>query len=195
MGNWGMTDRTMPELEAGLAEVRRSPADGGTLQMIVRRPAIDEREQLEVGELHPDHGLVGDSWLGRLPDRSVGTAEAVDRQLTIMNSRFAALIAGDRERWPLAGDQLYVDLDIGIDNAPAGTRIAIGDAVVEVSDPPHTGCQKFSSRFGLDALRFANSDIGRHHRLRGLNARVVVAGTIRAGDAVRKVPVSVAADR
>jgi hypothetical protein len=178
--------RTQEELEAGLDDIRNAPPDKGTLDMIVRRPAVDEREVVEVAELHPDHGLVGDSWGDRLPEQYLGTQEAIDRQLTVMNSRFAALIAGDEARWPLAGDQLYVDLDLSEANTPAGTRLAIGEAVIEVSQPPHTGCQKFSSRFGLDALKFANSEVGSAMHLRGVNARVVVPGTIRRGDSVLK---------
>ena len=107
-------------------------------------------------------------------------------QINLMNSRAIALVAGERERWPLAGDQLYVDFDISQDNLPPGSRLAIGEAVIEVSAQPHTGCQKFSQRFGVDALRFVNSEAGRKLRLRGLNARVVVPGTIRPGDPVRK---------
>jgi hypothetical protein len=179
---------TLDELEAGLDHVRDSPADGGRVELIVRRPDVDQREVVDHADLDVDLGLVGDSWRDRLSDEHVGTRAAIERQLTIMNSRFAALVAGDEGRWPLAGDQLYVDLDLSEDNVPAGTRLGIGGAVIEVSAPPHTGCQKFSSRFGVDALRFANSAVGRHLHLRGINAMVVVPGTIRRGDAVAKLP-------
>ena len=80
-----------------------------------------------------------------------------DAQLTLMNARVVALVAGERERWPLAGDQLYVDLDLSADNLPPGTRLAVGSAVIEVTPEPHTGCAKFSARFGSEALRFVNS--------------------------------------
>jgi MOSC domain-containing protein YiiM len=108
-------------------------------------------------------------------------------QLTLMNARVIALIAPDRKRWPLAGDQLYVDLDLRPDNLPAGTRLALGSAVIEVTDAPHTGCAKFSGRFGSDAIRFVNSRAGRDLRLRGINARVVEPGRVRAGDTIRKL--------
>jgi MOSC domain-containing protein YiiM len=104
-----------------------------------------------------------------------------------MNARTAAAIAGDRERWPLAGDQIYVDLDLSLSNLPAGSRVQIGSAVIEFSEAPHTGCAKFSGRFAVDALKFVNSRIGRELRLRGANCRVVTAGTVRPGDTIRKL--------
>jgi MOSC domain-containing protein YiiM len=108
-------------------------------------------------------------------------------QLTVMSTRAVELVAGDRERWPLAGDQLYVDLDLSGANLPPGTQLEIGDAMIEVSTQPHTGCDKFVSRFGLEAMKFVNSPLGRSLNLRGINARVVRPGRIRAGDEVRKV--------
>jgi MOSC domain-containing protein YiiM len=173
--------RTRQELEAGLEEIRRAPADGGTLRLIVRRPAVDVREVLEAGTLDPGHGLVGDSW--RTRDRH----PEPDTQLNIMNARAIALIARDPARWALAGDQLYVDLDLSEANLPAGTRLRIGSAIVEVTPEPHTGCAKFVSRFGVEAMKFVNSPMGRTLRLRGLNARVVQAGAVRVGDGVGKV--------
>jgi MOSC domain-containing protein YiiM len=182
-----MDHRTRAELLAGLDHVKASPSDHGSLQLIVRRPGVDEREVLDAATLSLEDGLVGDGWRrrgsGHTPD---GSAE-VDRQLTVMNARAIGLIAGDRDRWALAGDQLYVDLDLSGENLPAGTRLRFGDAVIEVSEPPHTGCSKFSGRFGVEALRLVNSDEGRRLRLRGMNARVVEPGTIRAGDVVSKL--------
>jgi hypothetical protein len=176
---------TSVDLEASLDHLRAAPADNGTLEMIVRRPSIGEREILDEGALDREVGLVGDSWKHR-PSRSSpdGGAEP-GRQLTVMNVRAAALIAGDdRERMALAGDQLYVDLDIGVDNLPAGTRVAIGTAVIEMTEFPHTGCVKFKARFGADALRFVNSTDGKALRLRGANARVVTPGVVRQGDRI-----------
>lgn len=171
-----------------MEKVRDAPADLGTVALIVRRPAVGTREVLDEAVLSRSEGLVGDSWRARgsrhTPD---GSAEPA-RQITIMNARAIALFAGDdRARWALAGDQLYVDLDISVDNLPAGTHLAVGGAVVEVSPEPHTGCAKFAQRFGLDAVRVANGPEGSRLRLRGLNARVVVDGTVRAGDAVAKL--------
>lgn len=171
--------RTREELEAGLADIRRSPQDEGVLEMIVRRPQVGERETVDEASLDTGVGLVGDSWSRRRdPDP--------DTQLTIMNARLIALVAGDRGRWPAAGDQLFVDLDLSAANLPPGTRLAIGSAVIEITPEPHTGCRKFVSRYGLDAQKFVNSEVGRALRLRGVNARVVRGGTIRRGDAVIK---------
>jgi MOSC domain-containing protein YiiM len=178
---------TSETLEAGLADVRRSPRETGTLELIVRRPAEGERETLETGELSLESGLVGDTWNIRGSRRSADGGPHPDRQLNLMNARAAALVAGTPERRALAGDQLYVDLDLTEANLPAGTRLALGTAVIEVTDQPHTGCAQFRQRFGPDASRFVNSDAGRELRLRGINARVVVAGTITRGDTVTKV--------
>ena len=177
----------MAELEAGLGEIRRSPRDEGVLELIVRRPQTDEREVLEEGELHAEEGLLGDSWRRRRSSRTADGSPHPDTQLNIMNSRAIALVARDRGRWPLAGDQLYIDLDLSDENLPPGTRLALGSAVIEVTAQPHTGCNKFVARFGLDAMKFVNSTVGKQLRLRGINARVVQPGVIRVGDAVRKI--------
>jgi len=170
----------LDELVAGLEHVRSSPADRGTLELIVRRPAEDLREVLHEGELEADVGLVGDRW-------HLGTSPTNDAQLTVMNSRLAQLVARSRDRWALAGDQLYADLDLSVENLPAGTRLAIGEAVIEVTAAPHTGCAKFRARFGSDATKLVNKGEGRELRLRGMNARVVTPGTVRVGDAVVKL--------
>jgi hypothetical protein len=182
-GHW----RTIEELEAGLPDVRLSPRDVGTLELVVRRPAVDAREVLTHADLGLRTGLVGDTWIQRPSPKTPDGSPHPGQQLAVINSRFAELIAGpDRDAWTMAGDQLYVDLDLSIDGLPCGSRLAIGDrAVLEVTDQPHTGCAKFAARFGSDAHRIVWTDDGKRLRLRGLYARVVVAGTIHPGDAVR----------
>jgi hypothetical protein len=181
--------RTAAELEAGLDHVRAAPADGGTLELIVRRPAMGEREVLDEGRLDLAEGLVGDTWKDRGSKRTEDGGPHPEMQLNVMNARAALLAAGgDADRRPLAGDQLYLDLDLSHANLPAGAQLAVGDAVIEVTEEPHNGCAKFAERFGQDAVRFFNSPEGKALRLRGLNAKVVVPGTIRRGDGVRKVP-------
>jgi hypothetical protein len=180
-------DAAVERFEAGLETIRQAPADAGTVELIVRRPAVEAREVVDDCELDLAEGLVGDNWLTR-GSRAMADGSANPKaQLTVMSSRLAALVAGEREQWPLAGDQLYVDFDLAKENVPAGTRLAVGSAVIEVTDEPHTGCAKFSARFGSDALRFINSPVGRELNLRGVNARVVEPGRVRRGDAVRKL--------
>lgn len=178
---------SMTELEAGLEYIHQSPKDNGILRMIVRRPADDEREVSARGELDLSDGLVGDNWKNRGSKHTLDGSANINTQITVMNSRTIELVAQDKGRWPLAGDQLYIDMDLSHDNLPPGARLAIGSAVIEVSADPHTGCRKFSSRFGLDAMKFVNSGEGRRLRLRGINTRVVQGGTIRVGDIVKKV--------
>ena len=178
---------TTAELEAGLDAIRQSPKDEGLIAMIVRRPKVDAREVLEEGELDLVEGLVGDTWKVRGSSRTPDGAAHPDMQLNIMNARVIALLAREKDRWPLAGDQLFIDMDVSSENLPPGTRLALGSAVIEVTDQPHTGCKKFEARFGLDALKFVNSPLGRQLQLRGLNAKVTQPGVIRVGDFVKKI--------
>lgn len=175
------------ELEMGVDDIRRSPQDKGTLTLIVRRPQTDQREVLAEGQLDLAQGLVGDNWQARGSSSTVEGAADVERQITLMNSRVIALLAPDKARWPLAGDQLFVDMDLSTQNLPPGTRLKLGSAIIEVTAQPHTGCKKFVSRFGVDAMKFVNSPVGRQLCLRGINARVVQAGIIRVGDVVTKI--------
>lgn len=182
-----VTHLSTSELRDGLDEVRRSPADHGTVDLIVRRPARGERQVLVEAQLDEVVGLVGDNWLTRGSSRTPdGSADPL-AQLNIMNSRAVALISPDPSRRPLAGDQLYLDLDLTPENLPPGTRLALGDAVIEVNASPHTGCAKFAQRFGTDAARFVNAPDGKALRLRGICATVVRSGTVRTGDTVRKL--------
>jgi MOSC domain-containing protein YiiM len=175
---------------AGLGQIRDSPQDGGRVVLVVSRPSVGLREPTAEAVLDQVAGLVGDNWLTRgsksMPD---GSADP-ERQVTVMNARAAELVAGGRERMPLAGDQLYVDLDLSLDNLPAGTLLAVGQAVLRVSKAPHLGCAKFVERFGAEAMRFVNSRLGRQLRLRGMNTCVVVPGIVRPGDLATKAPIS-----
>lgn len=172
-------------LDAGLDEVRAAPTGTGTLERIVARPAEDERLHVPEARIDAASGLEGDGWSQRGSRSTYDGGPDPDKQLTLMSARVARLVAGAPERWGLAGDQLYVDLDLSTGHLPAGSRLRIGaDAVVEITDKPHLGCAKFRRRFGEDALRWVNSPVGRDLRLRGVNARVVAGGPIREGDAV-----------
>lgn len=174
-----MTDRPYVELEAELDAIRNAPREEGRLELIVRRPARDERETLTSAKLVRDSGLVGDRWRER--------AHGKQDQITLISTRVLAALEPKRERWPLAGDQLYVDFDLSAANVPPGTRLAIGSAVLEASAMPHTGCKKFRARFGVDAWRFIGSEIGMVLQMRGINASVLEPGEVRVGDAVRKL--------
>ena len=178
---------TLDELEAGMDEIRKSPKTEGVLHMIVRRPQVGEREVLQEGQLDIAEGLVGDNWGDRPSARSADGLAHPDMQLNIMNSRVIDLIAQDKRRWHLAGDQLFVDMDLSVDNVPPGTRISLGSAVIEATDQPHTGCKKFVERFGVEALKFLNTAVGKELQLRGINAKVVEPGVIRVGDIARKL--------
>lgn len=179
--------RTRAELEAQIEHLRGAPHDDGVLELVVARPALFQREVLDVGVLSTTEGLVGDTWSQRPSKRTPDGSPHPDMQLNIMGLRIARLVAVSDDRIPLAGDQLYVDLDLSETSLPAGSRLAIGTAVIEITDQPHTGCARFTERFGPDALRFVNSTLGKELRLRGVNAKVVVDGEVRPGDRVRRV--------
>ena len=179
--------RSTDELRAQLPTIESAPTDAGSIAMIVRRPGEDAREVVQTAKLDVDGGLVGDNWLARGNPHMPDGAADPEAQITIMNSRVTEAVAGGRERWPLAGDQIYVDMNLSMDNIPAGTRLTIGDAVVEISAKPHTGCDKFAARFGAEALRFVNVGEGKTRRYRGVNARVVEGGSFSTGDQITKV--------
>ena len=184
-----MADQLMVDLgtlKESLDDIRRAPADLGTVELVVRRPADEQREVLAQAWLDAESGVGGDFWPTRIPKGM--TSPDPEAQLTVANARALAAFAVDRSRWPMAGDQLFVDFDISESNLPPGSRLQVGDAVLEFSAKPHTGCKKFSGRFGLDALEFVSTPIGKELRLRGANCRVVVSGLVRVGDTVRKLP-------
>lgn len=178
---------TMDELEEALDHLRESPKDDGVVHLIVRRPRVDEREVLDEAELDPVQGLIGDSWCVRGSSKTADGGAHPEMQINIINARVAALVAQEKGRWKLAGDQLYIDMDLSRENLPAGTRLSIGSAVLEVTPLPHTGCHKFVSRFGVDAMKFVNSTVGKELCLRGINAKVVQAGVVRLGSTTKKI--------
>jgi hypothetical protein len=181
------THLTMTELEEGLARAGESPADNGTLEMIVSRQGVGERLIIEQAELDAVLGLIGDNWLERGSKLTDDGSAHPESQIAIMNSRIIHLLAGDRARWPLAGDQLYIDFDVSSENLPAGQRLGIGTSLLEITEMAHTGCAKFTERFGHDAIRFVNSAEGRQMRRRGLFARIIQPGFVEVGDVVRKI--------
>ena len=183
-----MTHLTTADLEAALDDLRGAPTDRGRVELVVRRPTKGEREILDEGTLDVVEGLVGDNWSARGSRQTPDGSAHPEMQLNVINARLSSLVAVDPDRRALAGDQLHVDLDLSEENLPPGTRLALGSAVIEVTAQPHTGCAQFVERFGRDAMRFVNSPLGRQLRLRGLNAKVVVSGTVRPGDEIRKVP-------
>jgi hypothetical protein len=185
-----MQHLTHEVLAAGLDAVRASPADDGELQLIVRRPWFDERELLETADLDLVRGLVGDTWRDRPSSRTPDKSPHPDMQLNLMNARAAALFAQTPDRWALAGDQLFVDLDLSRSNLPPGTRLTVGEAEIEITEQPHTGCAKFSARFGVEAFKMVNSEVGRTLNLRGVCAKVIRPGEIRLGDRLRKASTS-----
>ena len=178
---------TMQELEAALDHLRQAPKDDGIVQLIVRRPEVDQREVIEEAELDPAKGLIGDNWILRGSKKTPDGSPHPEMQINIMNSRVTALVAQEKERWPLAGDQLYIDMDLGHENLPPGSRLAVGTAVLEVSALPHTGCLKFVSRFGSEAMKFVNSPLGKSLCLRGINAKIIQGGTVKVGQTARKI--------
>src|SRR3954447_1488944 len=187
LGSAPMQHFDLATLEAGLDEVRKAPTDDGRIELIWRRPETEQREVLDEGVLDVERGLVGDNWQTRgSSSTSDGSANPL-MQLTLMNVRSASLIAGTPERRQLAGDQFFVDFDLSVGNIPPGSRLKLGEAVVEISEIPHRGCGKFSARFGVDALKFVNSEVGRALNLRGVNARIVRGGVVRRGDVISKV--------
>ncbi|WP_419856298.1 MOSC domain-containing protein [Candidatus Poriferisodalis sp.] len=179
--------RSTAELEAALPHIRGAPRSAGTIHLIVRRPGEDAREVLDVAEINDAEGVAGDTWNQRSSPTSADGGPHPDAQITIMSTRAAAAVIGPVERWPLAGDQIYADLDISHETLPAGAQLRLGDAILEVTAKPHRGCAKFAARFGRDALRFVNTGEGRDLRMRGVNCRVVQPGTVRTGDPITRL--------
>ena len=182
-----MKHLTTAELEAALDHLRQTPKDDGVLHLIVSRPDVDQRKVLDEAELDVTDGLIGDNWKVRGSRKTPDGSAHPEMQINIMNSRVTQLVAQEKDRWPLAGDQLYIEMDLSRENLPAGSRIAVGSAVLEVSPLPHTGCHKFVARFGAEAMQFVNSDLGRQMCLRGINAKVVQGGIVKVGQTAKKI--------
>jgi hypothetical protein len=171
----------------GINSIRQSPAEVGSIELIVARPQVEARAVLTRAQLDEHEGLLGDCWRERGSSATPDGSAHADAQITVMNARSAALIAGQPERWQLAGDQFYVDLDLSESNLPPGTRLQLGTALLEVTAEPHRGCGKFALRFGVDALKFVNSAVGSELNLRGVNTRVVRAGEVGTGEEIRRI--------
>jgi hypothetical protein len=179
---------TQSELEASLEHITQSPPDNGRVECIVIRPQSNERVALQNCEVSPTLGVHGDNWPARVTSLSLPDGSANPKaQIALMNSRVIAALAQSKERWPLAGDNLFVDLDLGVENISPGQQLAVGSAILEITDIPHTGCGKFAERYGADAARFVNSKTGKQLRLRGIYAQVVQSGVIKVGDTIKKI--------
>ena len=163
------------------------PAAAGQPVVADQAMLLVQRHSVADGLLDEEHGLVGDNWLSRGSRHMPNGAADPEMQLNIMNSRGAELVADGAERMPLAGDQLYLDLNLSYENLPPGTQLQLGEAVLEVTEPPHTGCKKFAARFGNDAVIFVNSGYGKTQNFRGICARVAKGGAIRVGDVATKI--------
>lgn len=176
--------RTFDELEALWAGMPAAPRDAGSVRLLCIRREPGLHDTPDVAEVTVDGGLVGDRW-------AVGWQEHDPErraQVTLMNAAVTELVAAGRQPLHEAGDNILVDFDISVDHLPPGTRVRIGEAVLEISAAPHTGCSRFAARFGQDALRWANWRHWRERRLRGVNCRVVEGGVVRVGDPVERLP-------
>lgn len=179
--------KTLSELEASISIIRQSPVNNGAVALLVRRPKENQREVVNTAIITRERGMDGDNWQEKPSSSSADGGPHPDKQITLMNSRAIAAITGDKTFWPPAGDQIFVDLQLGYENLPPGTLLQVGGAILRVSEPPHRGCKKFAERFGQDAMRFVNSEVGRELNLRGINCSVIQSGEVHLGDFVYKI--------
>jgi MOSC domain-containing protein YiiM len=178
---------TDQEILSGLSDIHNSPIDNGTIELIVIRPDSNERSVLSQCRLSPEGGTEGDAWARGCWKKLDDGSPHPDVQICITNSRMMRLLAGSKENWPPAGDNLFVDLNLSRDVLTAGQLLQVGDCILEITETSHNGCGKFAERYGDAALRVVNSEIGKHHRLRGVYARVVRAGVISVGDRIHRI--------
>jgi MOSC domain-containing protein YiiM len=177
----------LEQLQAGLPDILASPSDNGVLEGIVIRPGAGQRRELDSCSISLAGGAEGDHWAKGCWMSTDDGHPHPDVQICIMNARCIARIAGERSNWAPAGDNLFIDMDLTPANLPAGQQLAIGSAIIEVTDTPHNGCANFTKRYGRDATIFVNKGEGRALRLRGIYARVVQDGRVAVGDRVVKV--------
>lgn len=178
---------TKSELLAGLPDILAAPKDGGELLGIVVRPDHGQRVEPESVAVSFAGGLEGDHWAKGCWKSTEDGRPHPDVQVCIMSARCIGLIAVERSNWALAGDNLFLDLDLSQENLVPGQRLALGSAVLEITAEPHAGCKSFVERYGREACAFVNSREGKRLRLRGIYARVVQDGTISVGDRVQKL--------
>jgi hypothetical protein len=181
------TARADRDLDPTYADLHAAPRDHATVTLLVARPGTDQRLTVSTADLDVERGMIGDDWQARGSWEKRGDRANREAQLTLMSTRVLAAIEPDPSRWPLAGDQVYLDLDLSEENLSVGTRLALGSAEVVVTALPHTGCKKFAARFGHDALRWISTHEGRALRMRGMYVQIVKSGTVRVGDTVRKL--------
>lgn len=177
---------TQSDIDTRMDWVLESPNDNGSVALIVVRPQTDKREILSQALFSPQTGVAGDNWQTHCWKKLANGQPDPEVQVAIMNARMIDVLAGDQSRWPLAGDQLFVDFDLSVMNLSPGQRLQIGDALLEITAAPHRGCRKFKQRFGEDALHYVNSAHGDAHRLRGVYAKIIAAGQVSTGDAINK---------
>ncbi len=175
------------ELAAGLPEILKSPKDRGPIESITVRPASEQRRTVNSVAISLAGGVEGDHWAQGCWKSTDAGKPHPDVQICMMNSRCIDLIAGDKDNWAPAGDNLFIDMDLTPENLPPGTRIAMGTAILEITDTAHKGCAKFIERYGRDACVFVNVGDGDRYKLRGIYGRVVQDGVLSVGDLATKV--------
>ncbi len=178
---------TLEQLELSLETIAASPSKQGTVELIISRPETGKRVVHTIGNFSKTGGLEGDNWANdcwkTLPD---GKSDPIV-QIAITNTRLLAAICPDKSRWPLAGDQIYTELNLSKTNLPVGTRLSAGTVILEITQEPHLGCSQYAEHFGKDSLKFTLTPRGRELNLRGIYAKVIKSGSINTGDRISKI--------